>query len=190
MAIVSFLRKTRTAVSSLDVVDGQIIFETDQGDNSKLYMDNGSDRIIIGGKTDVQDNLTSTSTSDALSANQGKVLNDKVESLGVENGTGYIKHADGTLICYGVISIDTISSDWGLWGAIYIASLSTTFVFPKEFIATPQLNLTINTTDGTSGGMIVSNSHNRTSVLTIGLARGTQTAGTCKFDYQAIGRWK
>lgn len=76
MAIASFIRKTRTAISNTAISDGQIFLETDQGNNSKIYMDNGTERIEIGGKNEIQDNLTSTSSVDALSANQGKILKD------------------------------------------------------------------------------------------------------------------
>lgn len=41
----------------------------------------------------VIDNLTSTSTSDALSANQGKVLNDKILGYGLEYTTGSFSKA-------------------------------------------------------------------------------------------------
>lgn len=53
------------------------------------------------GTVTIIDNLESTSATDALSANQGKVLNEKINGI-IESGSGnnwnYIKYADGTMI--------------------------------------------------------------------------------------------
>lgn len=78
MANVTFKRNTREIINTTPIVDGQVLFETDQGNNSKIRLDNGETRIEIGGKTSVIDNLSSIETTSALSANQGKVLNDKI----------------------------------------------------------------------------------------------------------------
>lgn len=80
MANVTFKRNTKAIIDATPIVDGQVLFETDQGNNSKIRLDSGAERIEIGGKTDVIDNLDSTETTSALSANQGKVLNDKIET--------------------------------------------------------------------------------------------------------------
>lgn len=78
MANVTFKRNTREIINTTPIVDGQVLFETDQGNDSKILLDNGAERIEIGGKTSVIDNLNSIETTSALSANQGKVLNDKI----------------------------------------------------------------------------------------------------------------
>ena len=80
MANVTFKRNTKEIIDATPIVDGQVLFETDQGNNSKIRLDNGVERIEIGGKTSVIDNLNSIETTSALSANQGKVLNDKIET--------------------------------------------------------------------------------------------------------------
>lgn len=80
MANVTFKRNTREIINATPIVDGQVLFETDQGNNSKILLDNGAERIEIGGKTSVIDNLSSIETTSALSANQGKILNDKIET--------------------------------------------------------------------------------------------------------------
>ena len=80
MANVTFKRNTKAIIDATPIVDGQVLFETDQGNNSKIRLDSGAERIEIGGKTDVIDNLDRTETTSALSANQGKVLNDKIET--------------------------------------------------------------------------------------------------------------
>ena len=49
MSTLSFYRGTQSECSSKSVVDGQILFETDQGTNGKIMMDNGSQRLTIGG---------------------------------------------------------------------------------------------------------------------------------------------
>ena len=78
MADVIFKRKTSTEIASLPIVDGSVIFNTtDKG----IFMDNGTTRERYGGgnlsKSDVVNNLASTSINLPLSANQGNVLNTK-----------------------------------------------------------------------------------------------------------------
>ena len=88
MSNVKFLRKTRSQVVRTPIVDGQYITETDQGDESLMYADDGDTRHIIGGRTPVSDTLTSTSTVNALSANQGRTLKQYIDNLSTVARTG------------------------------------------------------------------------------------------------------
>jgi hypothetical protein len=49
MATVSTFRGTQSQCAAQSVIDGQLLFETDQGNNGKLYLDNGTTRLTIGG---------------------------------------------------------------------------------------------------------------------------------------------
>lgn len=56
----------------------------------------GWKRLDVGA-VPIVDNLNSTSTTSALSANQGKVLNEKIESLSSDVDSNYLKLTGGTL---------------------------------------------------------------------------------------------
>lgn len=49
MASFAPIRGTRAQIQATPVVDGQFLVETDQGDNNKIYIDEGSTRTIVGG---------------------------------------------------------------------------------------------------------------------------------------------
>ena len=66
--------------------------------------------------------LDSTSTTDGLSAAQGKVLNDKIEAIG---GTIYKKHIQATTDANGIITSDLSTSDYIYIGTNMTASLIT-----------------------------------------------------------------
>ncbi len=88
----SFKRGTKTQIENTSVVDGQVLWETDQGGSNKIYNDVGTTRVQIGGDTDVVDVLDSTSIYDALSANKGRELDLKSEQVYTQSGitlTGY-----------------------------------------------------------------------------------------------------
>lgn len=51
MAMVYFYRGTRAECEARTITDGQLLFETDQGTDGKAYLDVGSERITISGKS-------------------------------------------------------------------------------------------------------------------------------------------
>lgn len=51
MASFAPIRGTRAQISATPIVDGQFLFETDQGTNNKIYADVNSIRSIVGGNT-------------------------------------------------------------------------------------------------------------------------------------------
>ncbi len=103
---VGFKRGTREEISSTTILDGQVLWETDQGANNRIYNDVGSTRTIIGGKTDVVDALTSESDVDALSANQGKILNEKIsEKAKISHAYGDGTYGLGTPDLFGHVSL-------------------------------------------------------------------------------------
>lgn len=81
----------------------------------------------------VIDNLTSTSTIDALSAKQGKILNDTISNI-IEEGNGYIRYNTGLQICYGSTSgQDNGTAYFGIQRTVNVHYQS----FQKSFISTP-----------------------------------------------------
>ena len=42
-------RKTAAEIQNIPIVDGQLLFETDQGSNGKIFLDVGTNRLQIGG---------------------------------------------------------------------------------------------------------------------------------------------
>lgn len=79
MASVIIKRDTLANINATPITDGQLLFSTDQSnDNDKIYADIGSERKVIGGRTEVVNDLTSTDIDKALSANMGKELSDSV----------------------------------------------------------------------------------------------------------------
>ena len=74
-------------------VKGQIYFDTL---TNKLYYFDGTDWTTTGVQTKIVDNLNSTSTTDALSANQGKVLNEKINDLNIPQVVDSLDSTDAT----------------------------------------------------------------------------------------------
>ena len=62
MADVLFKRGTKAEIDAEPISDGKILFTTDQTYN-KIYTDNGTNRIQIGGTMDVDTTLSTTSTN-------------------------------------------------------------------------------------------------------------------------------
>lgn len=58
---VNFIRDTLANINNMPIVDGQILWTTDQGANNKIYNDNGTERIVIGGSNTVDTELSTTS---------------------------------------------------------------------------------------------------------------------------------
>ena len=58
---VNFIRNTLANINNMPIVDGQVLWTTDQGANNKIYNDNGTERIVIGGSNTVDTELSTTS---------------------------------------------------------------------------------------------------------------------------------
>ena len=48
MASIGIIRNTKEVIDATPIVDGQILITIDKGDDNKVYMDYGSQRITIG----------------------------------------------------------------------------------------------------------------------------------------------
>ena len=91
----------------------------------------------------VVDNLNSTSTIDALSAKQGKELNEKISGI-IESGSNsngsYIKFSDGTMICRKYINFGEMEVS-NTWGSMYETSELSIGNYAQPFIEIPQISV-------------------------------------------------
>ena len=58
-----FIRNTKAVIDAIPIVDGQVLWTTDQGVNNKIYNDCGTTRIPIGGMNTIDQSLNPTSTN-------------------------------------------------------------------------------------------------------------------------------
>lgn len=117
------------------------------------------------------------------------LINELKKSVKVEeSGDGYIKYSDGTMICYGTVSItNPTHTDW--YGFCRLAN-TFTFSLAKAF-KDNNYSLTISsTTFGYFSTIITSKTTNSFGfrACTHNQSEYTPTSGT--FDYVAIGKWK
>ena len=78
MATVLFKRGDSAEITSTPVIDGQILFDT--SGNGKMYLDNGTDRLEMGGAVTVDASLSKTSTNAVQNkAVTGNILNSLTE---------------------------------------------------------------------------------------------------------------
>ena len=102
-----------------------------------------------------------------------------------ESGTGYIKYADGTLICYGKTTTATISA-----GSEY----SETITLPQGYLDTDFTVLVSITSGGSNwaGGIACRGKAQTTNSIQIiaGNYISTVQAENIIVSYMAIGKWK
>lgn len=106
----------------------------------------------------------------------------------VESGTGYVKYADGTMICYYIKEVAaSISTSWG---SLYMSGSVTLDDFAQTFLATPCVQ--INVTGGYSSAIIANaTSASTTNPGKIILVRPqSDTSRTYYINVMAIGKWK
>ncbi len=136
----------------------------------------------------VIDNLNSTSSTNPLSANMGKKLNDNFgyEVIQGDHGTA-IKYNDGRLECYGTVNSTKVNS--GAWGPYYFKEKYITF--PKEFIEPPTVVANAYGDEGMYFVSLGSNESLTTKQCTIRLMSVQKIIATdFWFTYHAYGRWK
>lgn len=138
----------------------------------------------------VVDNLNSTSATDALSAKQGKELNDKISEI-IESGSNsngkYIKFSDGTMICRGIITITVNQSR--ISGGLTYYSNETYFDFPVAFIDTDiQITTNIQLANMNLFAQTYALAESKCQAR-ISLAI-TQNNESRNIDWVAIGKWK
>ena len=108
-----------------------------------------------------------------------------IEKLSNDSANGYCKFPDGTLMCWGSV---TVSSSYQSWGAMYVSDVNPNVTFTIPFTEKPELSVTCSSK---SSGVIVNAVCTATQWNQVAIMR--QTAGTnlsVSLSYIAIGRWK
>ena len=134
------------------------------------------------------DNLNSTSSTNPLSANMGKKLNDNFgyEVIQGDHGTA-IKYNDGRLECYGTVNSTDVNSS--TWGPYYYKEKYITF--PNKFIDPPTVVANAYGDKGMYFVSLGSNASLTTKQCTIRLMSVQEIIATdFWFTYHAYGRWK
>lgn len=115
MATVLFKRGDSATITSTPVTDGQILFDT--SGNGKMYLDNGTDRLEMGGAVTVDASLSKTSTNAVQNkAVTGNILNslEEVSAATQQNtiaGALALKKVNSNL--GGLVFAQDASGNWG-----------------------------------------------------------------------------
>ena len=101
------------------------------------------------------------------------------------NGT-YVKFADGTMVCYGRVTLNSLNMQ-SAWGSLFIsAKLPTTF--PATFFAAPVVSVTMENLTG--DGAIWMNESSDVGSFNGRFVRGAALTFTGIMGWMAVGRWK
>lgn len=101
------------------------------------------------------------------------------------NGT-YIKFPDGTMICYGRVTLNSLNMQ-SAWGSLFIsAKLPTTF--PAIFLTAPVVSVTMENLTG--DGAIWMNESSDVGSFNGRFVRGAALTFTGTMGWMAVGRWK
>ena len=101
------------------------------------------------------------------------------------NGT-YIKFPDGTMVCYGRVTLNSLNMQ-SAWGSLFIsAKLPTTF--PATFLAAPVVSVTMENLTG--DGAIWMNESSDVGSFNGRFVRGAALTFTGTMGWMAVGRWK
>lgn len=151
--------------------------------------------LVSGGVVTVVDNLTSTSTTDALSAAMGVFLYSK--SI-YDSGTNYIRFNDGTMLCWGVYYMNNLSCTTANGNGFY-SYIENLGDWAQTFLSAPLCFKTIGTQDTsriiTLGGIpYVSSVFKNPTTTNAGgvqlIATGSTTGIYGNINFVGIGRWK
>ena len=96
MANILFTRKdtSKIELSTVPVVDGQLIFDT--SGNGKMYLDNGTNRLEMGGAVTVDATLSKTSTNPIQNKGVAGVILDSLDDIANTTSSGFITGALAT----------------------------------------------------------------------------------------------
>ena len=107
-----------------------------------------------------------------------------IEKLSNDSANGYCKFPDGTLICWGSV---TISSSYQSWGAMYVSDANPDVTFPAPFLSAPALSVTCKEQ---VSGVIVNAVCTATKWNQVAIMRQSSGTFPVPLSYIAIGRWK
>lgn len=111
-----------------------------------------------------------------------KLKNMQTEVVTNSNGTA-VKFADGTMICYGKLSLSNV--EFASAGAIYYSAYQT-ITFPASFVG----NVSTNISAMTGNLAWIGNIASTTSKCTYVVLHSTDVKRGVNIEWQAIGRWK
>ena len=121
---VLFKRGDSATITSTPVTDGQILFDT--SGNGKMYLDNGTDRLEMGGAITVDDSLSKTSTN---------AIQNKAVTGNILNSLEEVNAATQQNTIAGALALKEASKAIGAWlGPYTIPSGSTSYVISDASI--------------------------------------------------------
>lgn len=91
MANVLFTRKNASEIPNVPITDGQLIFST--SGNGKMYLDNGTERLEMGGALTVDATLSKTSTNPVQNKAVAGVMLDTLSDIGNVTSKGFLTDA-------------------------------------------------------------------------------------------------
>ena len=91
MANVLFTRKNASEIPNVPITDGQLIFDT--SGNGKMYLDNGTNRLEMGGALTVDATLSKTSTNPVQNKAVAGVMLDTLSDIGNVTSKGFLTDA-------------------------------------------------------------------------------------------------
>jgi hypothetical protein len=107
---------TKSKLDKIDTIDNKLDKSFGSSEANKMVITDASGNIVTaeaGSMAILVDNLDSTSTTMALAANQGRVLNNKKldKQLGVENAGKFLKVNDDGIVGLGEVETEAVTTE-------------------------------------------------------------------------------
>ena len=93
MASVGIIRNTKEIIDATPIVDGQILITIDKGDDNKVYMDYGSQRITIGNGRPIDGVLNAESDNPIANKAIAGVMLQTMEQIQAVTQSGFLADA-------------------------------------------------------------------------------------------------
>ncbi len=119
-----------------------------------------------------------------------KIINGQEESVSGSDGyeksqNGSVKMPDGTLICWGEITLPGVT--YSAWGGMYSYQFDVDVSFKESFVTTPAVTVT---NRANASGVVINMIHDQSKITSIGIMRQNATGYSLTLNYIAVGRWK
>ena len=93
MASIGIIRNTKEVIDATPIVDGQILITIDKGDDNKVYMDYGSQRITIGNGRPIDGVLNAESDNPIANKAVAGVMLQTMEQIQAVTKSGFLADA-------------------------------------------------------------------------------------------------
>lgn len=93
MASIGIIRNTKEVIDATPIVDGQILITIDKGDDNKVYMDYGSQRITIGNGRPIDEALNAESDNPIANKAIAGVMLQTMEQIQAVTKSGFLADA-------------------------------------------------------------------------------------------------